>query len=309
MSTTDTLVDDLSQSAAAYGAYSTDALYTAMADVARLHHIVLGTQLSLLQTSIDREGPEAAIAARSAQTACSVARATTMVALARKLTELPLLAGMVAAGLVPYERLVYLVDCVTPSTDAAFLETQWWCSLAELRRLAEGVRAHARDAREAHDKRELRMQYRAGMMRLSGLFPRDAGEVIDAALQRAIDAQDPAVGHAEQSAYYQRRADALEQLASQAVANDRDADRATVVAFCDLGSARTMAGRHRAGDTDRAGGAACRDTREGAKLDKLDYCSSTAGVPETNGPETNSPETNSPENDIPMMGGHACPDA
>ena len=152
------------------------------------------------------------------------------------LQDLPALRATYAAGGLSWDQVRHATKFASSVDDD------------ELARLLPGLSAHqialmARqrrpipdtDANEAHDNREFswRRDHRRGGFTYRGFLPFDQGAAVNAALDRHAEraGPDPATGGWDLIA--RRRADALHDLATRAIAADPDPDRATVVIHAD----------------------------------------------------------------------------
>jgi hypothetical protein len=116
---------------------------------------------------------------------------------------------------------------------------------AELRAWARRERPPTpEDDNTAHRRRSLKLWWEddGQFLRLSGIFPALAGPIIQAALERLADSLPPDARSGLYDPHDARLADALELLASTAIAADADADRATVVIHAEWSDLRDAIG-------------------------------------------------------------------
>jgi hypothetical protein len=148
---------------------------------------------------------------------------------ARALQYLPAIAEAIEAGLLPWDKVRWLVEFATPDEDAALASDAIGMSYAQVRELALYRRRLAREAADARfNRRYLRMytDVEEGFVRFWGRLPDADGEAFRVAVERIAE-------HAPAGRWEQRCADALAEMASLALGADPDPDRATVVAHVD----------------------------------------------------------------------------
>jgi hypothetical protein len=168
------------------------------------------------------------------------------VACAHAIKDLPLTSEALETGALGLDKVVELTRFATPESEARLITWAKRVSVAAIR--AEAERAAAPEPEETRDHERARSlrwwwydDHRA--VGLEGYFPAAQGTAIVAALQRAateVPATDETTGDGRFDTPEDRRnrrlADALWALASQRIATDCDADRATVVVHTALGS-------------------------------------------------------------------------
>ncbi len=162
--------------------------------------------------------------------------ARTWVRMARALSELPAIDAAVAEGRFSLDQLAPLTKLATPDTDDALAsDAQRWTA-AQTRELAARARApRVKDVNEAHSRRRLSWWSDDHTLHLRGRFSVDHGTLLTNVLTRlASDAPPDPELHVFEP-FPARAADALVELASLHVADEADADRATVVVHVDAG--------------------------------------------------------------------------
>lgn len=156
------------------------------------------------------------------------------VRVAHALSGLPAIARVAGEGRLSWDQLAPLTRLATAGDDEALAaEAPGW-SAAHTRSMAACVRPpRVTDANQAHQRRYLRWWSDEHVLHLRGQLPVEAGAAVTTALTRiaAESTPDPASGLHD--AFDARAADALCELASQRLADDADADRATVVVHAD----------------------------------------------------------------------------
>lgn len=161
---------------------------------------------------------------------------------------LPLVSDALASGRLSIDKTLELVRLATPATEARLLPWAQRVSPSTIRRRADQAKRDLEAARGADRMRYLRWGFSDddNLMHLEGLLPADQGAIVAKALDRlagalpdiCMCASDTTCGcHPEerdhQDARDIRRADALVGLCSTSIADDADADRATVVVHVD----------------------------------------------------------------------------
>ena len=168
------------------------------------------------------------------------------VACAHALSGLPLTSEALETGALGLDKVVELTRFATADSEARLITWATRVSVAAVR--AEAERAAAPEPEETRDHERARSlgwwwyeDHRA--VGVEGYFPAAQGAAIVAALQRAateVPATDDTTGDTcfdtPEDRRNRRLADALWALASQRIAGDCDADRATVVVHTALGS-------------------------------------------------------------------------
>jgi Domain of unknown function (DUF222)/HNH endonuclease len=161
--------------------------------------------------------------------------ASEWVRVASVLPELPAIRATAESGRLSWDQLAPLTKAASRETDEALAtEAPGW-SAAQVREVAARRAAPTvRDAAEAHRARRLAWWPKGPMLHLRGELPADAGAVVAAALAR-LSAGSPKDPETDTFLpFEQRAADALVALASTHLADDADADRATVVVHTDV---------------------------------------------------------------------------
>jgi hypothetical protein len=156
------------------------------------------------------------------------------------LARLPRIRAAFAAGMLSLDKVLELCRFATAETEQALIGWARRVTVAGVRRRADRAnQPPLEEVREAERSRFLRYWWFDDDQRLGleGSLPADQGAVIIKALDRLAgrlpdivaddDRADPEALSTE-DALDARRADALVALASTAIANDQDADRATV---------------------------------------------------------------------------------
>jgi hypothetical protein len=148
------------------------------------------------------------------------------------------LAGAFERGELGVDKVVELTRFASFETEAGLIRWAAFASAASVRRRADlEVRRAIDDVREAERARFLNWWHLddGNRLGLEGEFPASQGAVVVSALQRMADAVPTMPGEEGPSYAEARRADALVALCSSRVADDADADRATVVVHARLG--------------------------------------------------------------------------
>ncbi|MGH2788280.1 MAG: HNH endonuclease [Actinomycetota bacterium] len=163
------------------------------------------------------------------------------VAAAHALERLPLISDALESGTLCLDKVVELARFATPETERNLIAWATRVSGAAIRRRADrAARAALDDVRDAERSRFVRWWYFDDGTRLGleGEFPAAEGAAITRALRRVADrlpevvrdqCVDDAFEPSDQDVLETRLADALVAIASQAMGDDCDADRATVV--------------------------------------------------------------------------------
>jgi len=155
------------------------------------------------------------------------------------LEELPVIASAYERGELSTDKFVELARFVTRDTEASLLEWAKRTSPAGIRaRADQELRASEEETRDADRWRSLNWELDVTSTRLSfwGSLPADLGAKFAKGVDRVArkmavtpeDDPDPATNMES------RRADALVALVSASIANDQDADRATVIIHADV---------------------------------------------------------------------------
>ena len=155
---------------------------------------------------------------------------------AHALESLPNLSAALRTGQLSLDKVVQLARFATPDDEVALIKWATRTSLNAVRRKAElAERPPERDeVKAAHEARFVSWWNcdDVGSIFIEGLLPAHEGAVVTKALRRIADrmADDPDGADTND----RRCADALYALASQELASDADADRATVVVSTEL---------------------------------------------------------------------------
>jgi hypothetical protein len=175
----------------------------------------------------------ATVVGLSARMGISIAQARRWIETARLLRDLPHLAELYESGSLSYEKLEAIARVATPETDESLAEAAPTMSVGAIRKLAAKL-DRVKDPEQALAAGRLRYRWgRNGRFRFSGDLPAAEGDLFAKAIEREMDTM-PRVPDEERPSYDQRAADALVNLASARIADDADADRATVVVHADL---------------------------------------------------------------------------
>src|SRR5215831_1871726 len=154
-----------------------------------------------------------------------LANAREWVRVAHALESLPECARAYAEGRLNWDQVQPLTELATPERDAERAADAAGCSAAFLEAMARRARRVTREEMEREeDRRSLRMWQGRDGFRLSGCLPAADGAVVRTALERIAE-QEAREGDAQE----ERLAYAMVGLASTRLAEDADADRATVV--------------------------------------------------------------------------------
>lgn len=157
-----------------------------------------------------------------------------LVDVSRRLADLPQLSAAFADGRLSWDQLRWAVRLADSESDA-----RWSAAAAALtpEQMERAVRLQERRTREAredvHRRRALRWWHARGMVRLSGELTPDDGEIVVTALTRLAEQAPPDPDTGLFDPYTARCADALVDVCSARLADDADADRATVVIYVD----------------------------------------------------------------------------
>jgi uncharacterized protein DUF222/HNH endonuclease len=157
---------------------------------------------------------------------CSEQTARLRVKAGNALEGLPAIGDTMEAGLLPWDKVRWLIEFATPDEDATLASDAIGMSYAQVRELALYRRRLAREAADARFKRRYLRMYtdvEEGFVRLWGRLPDADGEAFRVAIERIAE-------HAPAGKWEQRCADALAEMASLSLGADPDSDRATIVA-------------------------------------------------------------------------------
>lgn len=166
----------------------------------------------------------------------SYANARDVALVADALSSLPEIEAAFISGKLSWEKLVLVCQVATPETDAAYAADGPSMTITQLRELARRTKeVKDEDVVEAHEARSLIFRNsRCGrFLRFDGRLPVDQGAVVRSAVERIGDSQGPELDGGYLPAH-QRNADALVEICSTEIAEDADADRATVVIDADI---------------------------------------------------------------------------
>jgi hypothetical protein len=163
-------------------------------------------------------------------------RAHRWIACARALESLPLTSAAFASGELGIDKVVELTRFATPDTEARLIRWAAGVWPAAIRRRADrAAQLDVEETREAEQTRRVTWSYfdEGRRFGLTADLPATDGAVVARALDR-IAATLPDEPIDQDQTVDSRRADALVALASTHVAEDADADRATVVVHAQL---------------------------------------------------------------------------
>ena len=162
--------------------------------------------------------------------------AATWVAAAAKLDELPATAGVWEQGGLSWDQMRSVMRFATPERDEEIAHDAPGWSAAQAEAVARRELAASRSEAElALDQRTLRFKWdlAQNLLKFWGRLPAAEGAVLEKALERVAREAPPT-----REEFDARLADALVELCSARLADDADADRATVVVHVD-GSVRS----------------------------------------------------------------------
>ncbi len=221
---------------ATYAGYSDDDL---VATIGQLHAAESATRRELCRVIAEYERREAYytdgartmadwLVARFGMTHRS---AVELAKVAAELESLPALAGTLAEGRLGWDQAAAAASLATPETDEQVAHDAPGMTAAELRARARRSAHREGDAETNHRRRSLRLWWERDRqnLHLSGQVPALASAVIETALRRIAEAFPPDPANGLYESIDARMADALEALASTALATDADGDRACVV--------------------------------------------------------------------------------
>lgn len=170
-------------------------------------------------------------------------KAERMVAAGYALERLPAISRALQDGVLSLDKVVELTRFATPYDEDELVAWASRVAPAAIRDKGDAARRMSDDEVRRNRWRELRWWWEDDGSRMSlwGSLPADKGAVVAAALDRvaktlpeAPDDCSPEDG--DLSSIDARRADALVALASTTIAEDQDADRATLVVHAELGA-------------------------------------------------------------------------
>jgi Domain of unknown function (DUF222)/HNH endonuclease len=171
-----------------------------------------------------------------ARYAVELSTAREWVRMADALADLPAIDAVVAEGRLSLDQLAPLTRLATSDTDEDLASQGQGWTAPQTRELAARARApKVSDVNDAHRKRRLRWWSDQHVFHLKGQLPVDQGNLITSVLTRMASDTPPDPEFQAYEPFDARAADALVELASLHVADDTDADRATVVVHVDAG--------------------------------------------------------------------------
>ena len=154
----------------------------------------------------------------------------------RALESLPAIADTFGEGRLSFDQVRPLTKIATVDTDCELADDSVGYSVAHLERLARRARRISdREVVDAHKKRSLRWRWNhdRSTLDIRGCLDAADGATVIAGIERVAE-QIPPDDNGVFEPFDARCADALTELASQTLADDTDADRATVVIHTDL---------------------------------------------------------------------------
>ena len=164
----------------------------------------------------------------------SVATAREWIKVARALEQLPRVREVFAEGRLSWDQLRALLRVVTPGTEAEWAERAPDMTVAQLRAASKTVKREA--VVEEHDRRRVWWRFRDDRpcFELFAEMSDVEGATVATWLMRKANQYDPNPESGVYDDFETRCADALHELASQALAADRDHDRATLLIHTNL---------------------------------------------------------------------------
>ncbi len=154
----------------------------------------------------------------------------------RALEALPAIGDTFAQGQLSFDQVRPLTKIATPESDCELADDAVGYTACQLQRLARRAREICdREVGDARKQRSLRWHWNhdRSILEIRGRFDAADGAVVIAGIERAAE-QIPPDENGVYDPWDARRADAFTELASQTLAEDSDADRATVVVHADL---------------------------------------------------------------------------
>jgi hypothetical protein len=153
------------------------------------------------------------------------------VRVARALEDLPAIARCYSEGRLSLDQLVPLTKLASPGTDQALAEEAPGWSVAQLELAVRRAKPVSNDeANDAHRRRYVRMRWDEDrFFTISGRLADAEGAVVEAALAALANAAPPDPATGVYNPFESRLADALVELSSTDLAEEADADRASVV--------------------------------------------------------------------------------
>ncbi len=164
----------------------------------------------------------------------SVATAREWLKVARALDALPKIRGVFAEGRLSWDQLRALLKIATPDDETEWAERAPTMSVAQLRAATRTVTSEA--VVEEHQGRRVQWWFdeHRPLFRMTVQMGNVEGATLATWLTRRADQYDPDPESGVYEDFESRCADALSELASQALAEDRDHDRATLLIHTDL---------------------------------------------------------------------------
>jgi hypothetical protein len=167
------------------------------------------------------------------------------------LRSLPHLAERFNSAEVCLDQLAPIVAVATPENEAALAETILSCSARQAEVLARRlVAVPPADEREAHAKRHVSFRSVGKEMRISGSLPTLEGEKVKLCLTTLAEEYGPDAETGTYDPFPIRMADALVDLAGACLAEETDADKATIIIHID---GDTLAGEDGPAETGGGG--------------------------------------------------------
>jgi len=151
---------------------------------------------------------------------------------AKALGCLPQLDKLFSAGAISFDQLRPVAKIADPDSDEELARVLPSMSAASAEALARRAReVPPKDEAEAHRRRHLRIWWKDQVLKLSGSLAGLDAEAFRVAIDRLAESYGPDPTTGQYEPFETRRADALVELARQAIAEDTDPDRADVVIF------------------------------------------------------------------------------
>ncbi|MDQ4143071.1 MAG: HNH endonuclease [Actinomycetota bacterium] len=166
------------------------------------------------------------------------------IAAAGALPHLPRLTTALEEGSLSIEKVVELCRFAQPATEKKLISWARRVSLSAIKDRADREKRPPLDEiAEDHKRRSFSFWWtdEGRFLQLAGSLPADQGAVVASALDRMAGRLPDIILDEDELVFPEdsldaRRADALYTMASATIANDQDADRATVVVHADLGA-------------------------------------------------------------------------
>jgi uncharacterized protein DUF222/HNH endonuclease len=165
----------------------------------------------------------------------SAATARQFVDIAHALEVRPAIAAAYEAGRLTWEKLVDLCSFVPPEEDERWAHDAQLQNAAQVKLWAKHARRMRREeAQRAAKERSLRMYWdrHRAVLHLTAVLPGAEGATVRTAIERIAERFGPNED-GTWAPHHRREADALIEMAANELANDSDADRATVVVHVD----------------------------------------------------------------------------